>query len=171
MTSLCIMQVWRNLVTWTVLLQGPQCKYVLDFIVLSLMFSWFLHALIHKLESEILHCIILILMYSAYTVFDWVKRGRTSVLFPEKANTCQTQTKHKRNQDTGLLFVLTTTYVEGVVFVQRPPSQVWGDQFKSVHQSSPPLPLDNARTWLILVADRNCNTNTFTHKRAWCHAQ
>lgn len=67
MTSLCIMQIWRNLVTWTVLLQGPQCKYVLDFIVLSLIFSWFLHALIHKLESEILHCIILILMYSAYT--------------------------------------------------------------------------------------------------------
>lgn len=53
MTSLCIMQIWRNLVTWTVLLQGPQCKYVLDFIVLSLIFSWFLHALIHKLESEI----------------------------------------------------------------------------------------------------------------------
>lgn len=64
------MLVWRNLVTWTVLLQGPQCKCVLDFIVLSLMFSWFLHALIHKLESEILYCIILILIYSAYTVCD-----------------------------------------------------------------------------------------------------
>lgn len=65
----------------------------------------------------------------------------------------QIRTKHKN------LFVcaLTTAYVEIMVFVQRPPSQVWGDQFESLHQSSSPLPMDNARTWLILIADRNWN--------------
>lgn len=57
------------------------------------------------------------------------------------------------------VFVLTTLYVEGVVFVQRPPAQVWRHQFKSLHYSGPHLPLDNAGTWLILVADRYWNTN------------
>lgn len=68
---------------------------------------------------------------------------------------------------TSTLFSLTAAYVEGVVLVQRPPSQVGGDQLKSLHQSRPPLPLDDAGTRLVLVADRDLNakTHTQTHRQ------
>lgn len=79
---------------------------------------------------------------------------------PPKKREHQEQNQNKKQ----ILGDLTAAHVEGMMFVQRPTSQVRRDQLKSLHQCRPPLPLDDAGTGLILVADGNWNTNTFTHE-------